>query len=253
MDHMADYFKSQYDAHDHSLRVLEILTGYDSFMDSLTVVADMGAGSGLDINWWATAETRDDPPAPYNYVCYAVDKDISQMGDDMPPNVIKVQGNFEERLISRSIDLLWCHNAFQFAINPLQTLKTWNEQMTVNGMMILTVPQTSNYQYNRFVNRVYSGCYYNYNVCNLLYMLAVNGFDCRDSYMYKAPNDPWVHLAVYKSDIPPMDPSSTSWYDLAEKNLLHDSLMASINSYGYLRQEDIILPWLDKDFYFVKD
>ena len=84
-------------------------------------------------------------------------------------------------------------------------------------------------------------------------MLAVNGFDCRDSYMYKAPNDPWIHLAVYKTDIAPMDPGTTRWYDLAEKGLLHDSLIASIEKHGHLRQEDIVLPWLDRDWYFVKD
>jgi len=247
-----DTFTSKYESHDHSLRVLELLSTYDGFMDSLQVICDMGCGQGMDIEWWALSETRDDPPVPHNYTCYAVDRDISRL-KDMPKNVIPIQGNFEDKIIPRTIDLLWCHDSFQYAINPLQTLKNWNEQMVVNGMLCLMVPQTSNYQYNRYVNRVYDGCFYNYNVCTLLYMLAVNGFDCRDSYMYKAQNDPWVHLAVYKTDIAPMDPATTRWYDLAEKGLLHDSLVASITKYGHLRQEDIILPWLDRDFYFVKD
>ena len=247
-----DIFKDKYESHEHSMRVLDLISMYDGFMDSLTVIADMGAGSGLDINWWATAETRDEPPQPYNYVCYAVDKDVSKL-TNLPKNVHVIQGDFEERLVPRSIDVLWCHDAFQYALNPLATLKNWNAQMSTNGMLCLVVPQTSNYQYNRYMNRVYDGCYFNYNVCNLLYMLAVNGFDCRDSYMYKAPNDPWIHLAVYKTDIAPMDPGTTRWYDLAEKGLLHDSLIASIEKHGHLRQEDIVLPWLDRDFYFVKD
>ena len=50
-----------------------------------------------------------------------------------------------------------------------------------------------------------------------------------------------------------MDPATTRWYDLVEKGMLHDSLAASVNKFGYLRQEDIILPWLDKNFYFAKD
>jgi len=249
---MADEFKDKYHSHDHSMRVLDLISTYDSFMDSLTVIADMGAGAGLDINWWATAESRDDPPRPYNFECYAIDINVDQLGT-LPDNVIKIQSNFEIECVPKPVDLLWCHNAFQFALNPLQTLKIWNKQMTVNGMLVIILPQTSGHQYNRYVNRVHDCCYFNYNVCNLLYMLAVNGFDVRDSYMYKAPNDPWIHLAVYKSDIPPMDPATTRWYDLAEKGLLHDSLMASVNKYGYLRQEDIILPWLDKDWYFVKD
>ena len=248
---MADEFKDKYESHDHSLRVLELLSTYDSFMDSLSVIADMGCGDGLDIQWWATAESRDDPPAPYNYTCYAIDKDVSKV--DSHKNIIPITGSFDDKLIPRKIDLLWSHNSFQYAINPLQTLKTWNEQMSVNGMLVIILPQTSNYQYNRFVNRVYDGCYFSYNVCNLLYMLAVNGFDCKDSYMYKAPNDPWVHLALYKTEVPPMDPLTTRWYDLMDKGLLHDSLAASVQKYGYLRQEDIILPWLDKNWYFVQD
>jgi hypothetical protein len=248
-----DAFNNGRESHEHSLRVLEIISCYDSFLDSLSVVADMGCGSGEDISWWATLETRDDPPVPYNYTCYAVDKDIKQLSNDLPENVIKLEGNFEDRIIPRTVDLMWSHDSFQYAINPLQTLKNWNAQMSVNGMLVIIVPQTSNYQYNRFVNRVYDGCFYQYNVCNLLYMLAVNGFDCKDSYMYKAPNDPWIHLAVYKTDVAPMDPATTRWYDLVEKGLLHESLVASINKHGHLRQEDIILPWLDKDWYFVKD
>ena len=247
-----DLFRDRYESHDHSLRMLDLISTYDGFMDSLTVIADMGAGSGLDINWWATAETNDDPPVPYNYVCYAIDKNISKL-TDLPKNVQVIQGNFEEKLVPRTIDLLWCHDAFQYALNPIGTLKSWNEQMTVNGMLAITVPQSSNYLYNRLVNRVYDGCFYSHTVCNLIYMLAVNGFDCRDSYMYKAPNDPWIHLAVYKTDVEPMDPATTRWYDLADKGLLHDSLMASINKHGHLRQEDIILPWLDRDWYLVKD
>lgn len=247
-----DTFPDKYYSHDHSLNILELISLYDSFMDSLTVIADMGCGAGLDIRWWATLESRDDPPVPYNYTCYAIDKDISQL-DDMPKNVIPIQGNFEDKLMPRKIDLLWSHDAFQYAINPMATLKSWNEQMSDNGMLVLILPQTSNHQYNRYVSRVHSGCYYNHTVSHLLYMLAVNGFDCKDSYMYKAVNDPWIYLAVYKSSTPPMDPMTTTWYDLIEKDMLHPSLVASINKYGHLRQEDIILPFLDKQWYFVKD
>jgi hypothetical protein len=49
-----------------------------------------------------------------------------------------------------------------------------------------------------------------------------------------------------------MDPAATSLYDLAEKKLLHHTVVNSLNTYGYIRQEDIVYPWLDKDFYLVK-
>jgi SAM-dependent methyltransferase len=252
---MVDRFANIYDAHDHSLRVLEVITGYDAFLDSLTTVADMGCGTGLDMRWWATLETRDDEPAKYNYTCYAIDRDLSKFDyENLPPNIKPIEANFENKIeLEKTIDLLWCHDSFQYAVNPMQTLKNWNEMMTVNGMMIIMLPQTSGHEYNRFMHRVYNGHYFSHNICNLFYMLAVNGFDCRDSYMYKVENDPWIHLAVYKSDIPPMDPYTTTWNDLDEKGLLHKTLSNSIRSYGYLRQEDILLQWLDKQLYFVKD
>lgn len=248
-----DQFKNKLASHDHSLRLLELISLYDDFMDSITVIADMGCGAGLDIEWWAMAETRDDPPQPHNYVCYAVDKDISQLEKDLPPNVTAIEGDFNERIVPRNIDLLWSHDSFQYSTNPLGTLKNWNESMSPNGMLVLTVPQFSSYQYNRYMNRVYDGCFFNHNVCGLIYMLAVNGFDCKDAYIYKAPNDPWIHAAVYKTDIEPMDPTKTRWYDLIDAGLVNDSVAASVNKFGHLRQEDIIYPWLDREFYFVQD
>lgn len=84
-----------------------------------------------------------------------------------------------------------------------------------------------------------------------MYMLAVNGFDCRDAYLLKQFNDPWIQMAVYKSDIEPMDPKTTTWFDLADKNLLHPSVVQSINKHGFLAQEEIIMPWLDKENYYI--
>lgn len=76
-------------------------------------------------------------------------------------------------------------------------------------------------------------------------MLAVSGWDCEGGFFKKSPNDPWLHAVVYRSDIEPMDPKN-SWYDLAETGLLPKSAVASINRYGFVNQNDLILPWLDK-------
>ena len=248
-------FKNAEASHAHSLRTLEMLYEYDDFMDSLRVVADFGCGSGLDLAWWATRESRDDPPEPHNYICYAVDHNVNQLEQQVLdlPNVWALPGNFEERVVPREVDLLWCHDAFQYALNPLQTLKVWNQSMNQDGMLLITVPQFQTYQYNRAVTRSVSGCYYHYNACNLMYMLAVNGFDCRDCYILKDANDPWLSMAVYKSDVEPMNPATTSWHDLAQTGLLNPSVLESLNKYGHVRQEELIFKWFDKDFYFVKD
>jgi hypothetical protein len=78
-------------------------------------------------------------------------------------------------------------------------------------------------------------------------MLAITGFDCRDAYFYRKENSSWLYAAVYASEHGPM-PDAT-WYDLAERNLINDSMIASVNRYGYARLEDTIVAWLDKDFY----
>jgi hypothetical protein len=250
-----DHFKNTEDSHAHSRAVLDMLYEYDSFMDSLEVVADMGAGSGADANWWATLYTRDDPPEPHNYVVYAVDEDIGQIDPEYlkNENLVPIQGDFETRVVPRKVDLLWSHDSFQYAMNPLETLKVWNQTMNVNGMLVMILPQHQNYRYNRMVTRSYSGSYHHYNVCNLIYMLAVNGFDTRDCFFYKTLNDQWLHLAVYKSDIEPMNPKTTTWWDLADLGLLSDSVCDSLSRHGHVRQEDIIVRWFDKDFYFIRD
>jgi len=236
--------------HKHSLETLNILFGYDSFLDSLEVIADMGCGNGLDTKWWATLETRDDPPEPRNYLVYAVDKKMQlDYETKQLSNVITIEKDFENKILPRYVDLIWCHDSFQYVQNPLQTLSNWNAQMNVDGMLIIILKQNMTYEYNRLVTRGNNYSYFNHNVVNLIYMLAVNGFDCNDAYVLKQDNTPWLHLAVYKSDIPPMDPQETAWHDLAEKNLLHPSIVNSYTRYGYVRQEDIVYPWLDKGFY----
>jgi trans-aconitate methyltransferase len=250
-----DQFKNAHASHEHSLEILDLVYLYDDFMDSLGTVADMGCGHGLDINWWATAMTRDENPEPHNYVCYAVDRDIKKLSHDVAalPNVHPIQGDFEERILPREVDFLWCHDAFQYATNPLQTLKVWNESMNVNGMAVITIPQHQGYNFNRMVVRSMNGCYFNHNAVSMMYMLAVNGFDCKDAFFLKKDNNPWLSIAVYKSDIAPMDPKTTTWYELVEKNLVNDSVIESVNKYGHVRQEDLLFTWLDRDFHYIKD
>jgi predicted TPR repeat methyltransferase len=223
-------------------------------MDNLQVIADMGCGAGLDANWWATVTTRDEPHDPRNYLVYAVDQNTKQLETDVPllPNVKVIEGNFEDRVVPRQIDLLWAHDVFQYSLNPLKCLQTWKSSMNVNGMLILSVPQTTYYKNNRLTIANHSGQYYSYNILNLMYMLALSGFDCRDAYFYRKRETPWLYAAVYATEHEPLD-SGATWYDLAERNLINDSVVASVNKYGHARIEDIVVAWLDRDFYTITD
>ena len=60
-----------------------------------------------------------------------------------------------------------------------------------------------------------------------------------------------IHVAVYKSSIPPMNPETTTWVDLQKAGSLNKSVSDCINEYGYLRQENILYPWLDRENYFI--
>jgi hypothetical protein len=81
-------------------------------------------------------------------------------------------------------------------------------------------------------------------------MLAVNGFDCNDAYFMKEAEEPWLHAAVYKTGIEPMDPRTTSWADLARLELLNGSMVKCVNRYGKLNEDELIFKWLDQDFHF---
>lgn len=250
-------FRNHQESYEHTQFIRDLLYTYDTFLDSLEVVADFGCGDGSNIEWWAKLETRDDPPEPRNYLCYAVTSNAKKIRADVAAlsNVKVLEADLEDshRFIPRQVDLIWCHDTFQFITNPISTLRQWNEMMNVNGMLIITVPQAFHYKHNRLNNISYNGWYYNHNVVNMMYMLAVNGFDCRDAYFYKRENDIWLYIAVYKSDIEPMNPQTTSWHDLIDSKLVNESVENCINTFGYVRQEEIITAWLDKDFYKIKE
>jgi len=248
-------FRNAYDSHEHSLEVLNLLYCYDSFLDNLSVIADMGCGAGFDASWWATLETRDEPPEPRNYTVYAVDKDIKQIEPDFltkSPNLVPLAQDFENVALPRKADLIWCHDSLQYVRNPLSTLAIWKQSLNENGMLVLSVPQTTYLTYNRLTVSNYNNQFYSYNILNLMYMLAVSGFDCKDAYFYRKPNTPWLYAATYASPYQPMT-SDATWYDLADKGLVNDSIINSVNKYGYARLEDTIVNWLDKNIYQITD
>jgi len=243
-------FKNPYDSHTHSMEVLDQIYGYDSFLDNIFTVADMGCGEGMDVKWWATLETRDDPPEPRNYLVYAVDKDTSKIDPDTLalPNVTAIQGNFEERIIPRNVDIIWSHDSLQYAKNPLKCLASWKKTLNVNGMLLLAVPQTTYIHNNKLVVETHSHQYYSYNILNLMYLLAVSGFDCNDAYFYRKENSPWLYAGVYATEHEPMS-ADTSWYELMERGLINDFVAQGIHKRGYAKLEDVVVRWFDRNLY----
>lgn len=242
-------FTSPEQSHAHSLETLELLMEYDDFMSSISCMVDMGCGTGLDLVWWATRATRDHNPRALNIRCFGIDREPELNVARQYPNIYYQPQDFEREpiLTHKSLfDLVWCHDSFQFVVEPLRVLNQWYQAMNPDGMLVIIVPQTTNIWYNlqEFDQRDF--CYHNWTMVSLIHALAMSGFDCRGGFFLKRPEDPWLHAVVYRSEHKPQDPRTTRWYDLLDRGLLPESAEPSVRRHGYLRQRDLVLPWLDR-------
>jgi len=243
-------FKNTDESHAHSLEILNTLFEYDDFMMSIGTLVDLGCGSGLDLEWWSTRTTRDDAPEPLNIKCTGIDQTSAPLLFKKYPNIKYQMLDFEDLSSlpkTPKFDVLWCHDAFQYCINPLATLAKWNAIAEDGAMLVISVPQTTNMDIRQLSFTQPHGNYYHHTTVSLMHMLAVNGWDCNAGFFLKRPQDNWIHAIVYKSDHAPMDPKTTSWYDLVDKNLLPETAVNSIKRHGHLRQQDLVLVWIDKN------
>lgn len=245
------YFVSHVDSHAHSRRTLDLLHEYNDFMESIDTLVDMGCGSGLDLEWWATQTTNEDQPRPLNIKCFGVDTDTRR---EIPrySNINYLIQDFESPIAlpqNKKIDVLWCHDAWQYVLNPFQTLRQWYDAMNKDAMLIIVVPQTTNISRNQQDFTQQSGVYWHWSIVNLMHVLAVSGFDTGAGFWFKDVADPWIHAVVYRGDQGVLDPRSTSWYNLAERGVLPESATACIKKFGYLKQSELCLPWLDRMMY----
>lgn len=236
-----------------SLKILNALYEYDDFMESIAHVVDLGCGNGEDLEWWATATTRDDNPQPLNIRCVGVDLLDQLVVAKKHTNITYQQTDFETTVHAPKdcFDILWCHDAFQYCVDPIGTLVKWRQISSPGAMLVIAIPQTMQIRKNQPSCWLPSGAYYHHSMVSLIYMLATAGWDCRAGFFQQLPQDPWIRAVVYKSDQEPTDPKTTTWYSLAEGNLLPESAVASIQAHGFLRQEELVLPWLDKSLRFL--
>lgn len=242
------HFKNPQESHEHSLETLNCFYEHDDFMESIGRVLDLGCGrDALDLQWWATRTTRDDDQQPLNIQCVGIDI-VDQLSDQAKQLGIAYQKQDLETAnqAKRGYDILWCHDTFQYMASPIQCLSNWYQLANEGSMLALILPQTTNVEFNQLAFDQPSGCYHNHTMVSLIHMLAVSGWDCQSGFFLKQPNSPWLHAIVYRSNHAPMNPRETSWYHLAEKNLLPQSAVDSLNKYGVVRQRDLVLPWLDK-------
>jgi SAM-dependent methyltransferase len=235
------------DSHAHSVQTLNQLYEYDDFMSSIGSMIDLGCGNGEDLIWWATRTTRDEVPKPLMIRCTGIDVLPPPTSIKTHLNIVHKQSDFEQDIVPHpgGFDVLWCHDAFQYAINPLQTLSKWWHLASPGGMLALCVPVTQSIHHRQLSYSLPAG-YYHHTMVSLIRALATAGWDCRSGFFLQQPTDPWIHAIVYKSQHSPLDPKTASWLDLLELGLLPESADRSVNGHGYLRQQDLIVPWVDK-------
>ena len=242
-------FRNAEESHAHSLQTLNMLYEYDDFMASIDTMVDLGCGTGMDLEWWATRTTREDVPKPLNIDCIGVDLAPQLAIAKKYPNIIYQPVDFETQIYPKKkklFDVLWCHDAFQYALNPIETLSRWWYTASDGAMLAIVVPQTTNFQARQQMFVQPTGVYYHHTLVSLIHMLSVAGWDCRGGFFKKNPTDSWLHAIVYKSTHKPMNPQTTTWYELVDKQLLPESADACVNRHGELRQQELIVPWLDK-------
>lgn len=232
-----------------SLEVLNLIDQKTEFMDSLRIVADMGCGRGADSYWWSTRTSPEGKDR--NLIVFAVDQMMQLDNHYRHKNIKFIRESFTSTTIAKNkVDVLWCYNAFQYATDPVKTLRHWWDIMSPDGLLYIGIPQ-NNYidDLSRWQMITESGCYWPHNITSLIYLLAANGFDCNDGFFRQQRHDKMIHLCAYKSPYAPMTLDQANLYQLDEMKLLPPSISNCVKKFGAIRHEHLHLRWLDGNVY----
>lgn len=236
-----------------SLETLTLLGEHQDFMESLSVMADMGAGAGKDSLWWVTQSVNDEQGElhPLNIKVHAFDT-FTDPNRIAHKNILWHSKDFSNTgMPVNSLDLIWSNNSFQCSNNPLATLSHWWELLKEDGMLCLIIPYnlqlTSFRQQPRINTTIDAGAYFNYSPGNIIALLASSGFDCRGGHFKFVHGDKWMRAAVYKTLHKPQ--RCINWYELIENKLLPYSVEKAILSKGKFDDTDIVVEWVDHSVY----
>ena len=215
-------------------------------------ILDIGCGKCYDLSWWVNINDGDlKNPQPLNIKCVGLDIIKPSNKESMHENIYFVEHDFNstDRLpfSDRKFDVVWCHDVLQYAHNPLKLLGAINHQMAINSMLYICVPSTVNVLYGKFHNYTFSKYYSTFTMTQLIYLLALNGFDCKNGYFKKNAYEDIIQITTYKNT-EPFDYAS-SWYNLLEKNVFSDNISKIISSKGYLTDNGLVTTWLDGEVY----
>jgi len=235
-------------SHQHSLQTLNIIAEYPDFLAGITNICDMGAGIGLDAQWFTQLADPDGRRYNHNVTAVDISPDRSRLvwGD--------ATWNFGDySIVDLPLqDLIWCHDSFQYAISPLHTLFHWNKLLKTDGMLIIQMPyrlNVDNHKDRLKVNyRAEPGVYNVHTLSNLLIQLICAGYDCRTSNFMLDRETGWLSAAVYKITEPKM---YANLHDMLAEKRLPVCLEDKIHGTGYFDETDLVVEWLDRSVKFL--
>ncbi len=235
------------ESHQHSLLALHLLDQFDDFKVSIKHMADFGCGKGYDLEFWANMHEWDEDGKPgpkLNFNCVGFDLHAE---DNVPSRKnIKYKNhdfNTDNIVWSVPFDVVWCHNLMQHIYSPVEFLGKVNRAMSTGSMLYLCVPSTVSVYQNRFQNYTPSQNYNTFTVSQILYLLALNGFDVNDFYLKKEKYTDIIEVLTYKER--DTLPYNTSWYEIADMNIVNDNIKEIILKNNILSDQGLVTKWLD--------
>ena len=232
--------------HAHSLLTLELLNGFDDFKASIKHMADFGCGSGLDLEYWGNMRenTAEGPGEYLNFNCVGFDLNAERL-EPTRPNIHyrNYDLNTDLPMWSVPFDVVWCHNVMQHIYSPVEFLGRVNRNMNMGGMLYLCVPSTVNVLHHMFKNYTPALHYNTFTVTQIIYLLALNGFDVKDFYLQKRKFEDIIQVIVYKERDPL--PYDTSWYAMADMDILHEDIKQIALGNNVLSDQGVVTTWLD--------
>lgn len=238
----------------NTLEVIDLLFTHHEFMQSLRKVAVFCNNNGKEAAALADYHWDNESKKAVG------DLEVHVFTNNPIPNAnkrknIKIHnGSFRDTGFSaNSFDFVLAVDVLRYQHDPFAAFKHWNSILKTDGMLCLNFPQTSYIDdLSRWQVTSYSQSYYSWNLLNLIHSLAVSGFDCRDGHFKQTRHNPWVWAAVYKNNTKPLDPETTNWYELKEKNLTPASLDQCIEKHGYTSNRYLKVEWLDHSVYDIE-
>ena len=126
-------------SHIHAINTLKILNRYQSYMDNIKNITDMGCGIGLDAFWFANLTKEDNTQR--NIKVNALDINLDPARLPSHPNIKYYKEDFNRTSIPiETQDLIWAHNSLQYSLSPLHTLMHWWALLKNDGMLFITIP-----------------------------------------------------------------------------------------------------------------